>query len=102
MGYSIVDVADIPYVWGTFKFVRHHLGVTAFGFAQIDFPPDKVARSTTRPSRGRRRSISPFRASGTLEMDGETVDMRPGRYVLVPAGGRSVDRRPARTGCRSS
>lgn len=26
MGHTVVDVADIQYVWGTFKFVRHHLG----------------------------------------------------------------------------
>jgi hypothetical protein len=39
VGYSVVDVADVPYVWGTFKFVRHHLGATAFGFAQIDYEP---------------------------------------------------------------
>ena len=32
MGYSVVDVADVPYTWGTFKFVRHHIGATAFGF----------------------------------------------------------------------
>ena len=38
MGYSVVDVEDVPYTWGTFRFVRHHIGATAFGFAQIDFP----------------------------------------------------------------
>ena len=58
MGYSVVDVADIPYVWGTFKFVRHHLGATAFGFAQIDFPPDKVGSEHDETARARRRSIS--------------------------------------------
>ena len=42
MGYVVVDVEEIPTTWGTFKFVRHHLGATAFGLSQIDFPPDKV------------------------------------------------------------
>ena len=32
MGYALVDVEDVPYRWGTFKFVRQHLGATAFGF----------------------------------------------------------------------
>jgi hypothetical protein len=36
VGYSVVDVADVPYMWGTFKFVRHDLGATAFG---IDYEP---------------------------------------------------------------
>ena len=91
MGYALVDVEDVPYRWGTFKFVRQHLGATAFGFTQIDFPPDKVGAGTTRPPRGRRRSISRSRAAD-LEVDGETLEMRPGRYVLVPPTSR---RRPA-------
>ena len=84
MGYTVVDVDDIPYLWGTFKPVRHHLGVTAFGFTQIDFPPDKVG-SEHDESRapGRRRSTSRLSGAGTLEIDGETVEMQPGRYVLV-------------------
>ena len=31
MSHAVVDVADLPTVWGTFKFVRHHLGARAFG-----------------------------------------------------------------------
>ncbi len=60
MSHSIVDVEEIPYVWGTFKFVRHHLGATGFGVNQIDFPPGKVGPGARRgDARGRRRSISP-------------------------------------------
>jgi hypothetical protein len=34
MSYSVVDVAGLPTVWGTFTFVRHHLGARAFGRSQ--------------------------------------------------------------------
>ena len=92
MGYSVVDVADIPYVWGTFKFVRHHLGVTAFGFSQIDFPPDKVGSEHDEAESGQEEVYLTLAGDGTLEIDGETVEMKPGRYVRVPPEAR---RRPA-------
>ena len=92
MGYSIVDVADIPYVWGTFKFVRHHLGATAFGFAQIDFPPDKVGSEHDETQTGQEEVYLTLSGSGTIEIDGEHVEMKPGRYVLV---GPTSRRRPS-------
>ena len=92
MGYSVVDVADIPYVWGTFKFVRHHLGVTAFGFSQIDFPSDKVGSEHDESESGQEEVYLTLSGAGRLEIDGETVDMKPGRYVRVPP---EAKRRPA-------
>jgi quercetin dioxygenase-like cupin family protein len=92
MGYSVVDVADIPYVWGTFKFVRHHLGATAFGFAQIDFPPDKVGSEHDETQTGQEEVYLTLSGSGTIEIDGEPVEMKPGRYVLVGPDSR---RRPS-------
>ena len=55
MSYSVVDVADLPTVWGTFKFVRHHLGARAFGLSQIDFPPgqDRIGARRARVEAGR-------------------------------------------------
>ena len=92
MGYSVVDVEDVPYTWGTFKFVRHHIGATAFGFAQIDFPPDKVGSEHDETESGPGGGLSHAFGRGTLDVDGETVEMPPGRYVLVPPDAR---RRPA-------
>ena len=92
MGYSVVDVADIPYVWGTFKFVRHHLGASAFGFAQIDFPPHKVGSEHDESRSGQEEVYLTLSGGGTIEIDGEHVDMKPGRYVLVAPESK---RRPA-------
>jgi quercetin dioxygenase-like cupin family protein len=83
VSYSYVDVEDIPYHWGTFKFVRHHLGATAFGFAQIDFPADKVGSEHDEAESGQEEVYLCLSGSGTLEIDGETIDLKPGRYVLV-------------------
>jgi quercetin dioxygenase-like cupin family protein len=91
MGYSVVDVDDIPYRWGSFKFVRHELGATAFGFTQIDFVPDKVGSEHDETASGQEEVYLTLRGGGTLEVDGVPVEMKPGRYVLVPPESR---RRP--------
>ncbi len=97
MGYSVVDVEDVPYTWGTFKFVRHHIGATAFGFAQIDFPPDKVGSEHDETESGQEEVYLTLSGAGTLDVDGETVEMRPGRYVLVPPDATAATcRRPGR------
>jgi quercetin dioxygenase-like cupin family protein len=92
MGYTVVDVDEIPYVWGTFKFVRHHLGARAFGLSQIDFPPGKVGSGHDERESRQEEVYLVLAGGGTLEVDGETVEMTPGRYVLVPPESR---RRPA-------
>lgn len=92
MGYSVVDVADVPYRWGTFKFVRHQLGATAFGFAQVDFPPDKVGSEHDESESKQEEVYLTLSGNGTLEIDGDVVEMRPGRYVLVPP---EAKRRPS-------
>ena len=92
MSYSVVDVADLPTVWGTFKFVRHHLGVRAFGLSQIDFPPGKVGSEHDERESRQEEVYLTLSGAGTLEVDGETVEMKAGRYVLVPPESK---RRPA-------
>ena len=77
MAYAVADVEDIPYTWGTFKFVRQRLGATAFGFAQIDFPPGKVGSEHDETESGQEEVYLTLSGGGTL-------DVRPGRYVLVP------------------
>jgi quercetin dioxygenase-like cupin family protein len=88
MSHTYVDVEEIPYTWGTFKFVRHRLGVTAFGFTQIDFPPDKVGSEHDEAESGEEEVYLCLAGGGTLEIEGEVVEMEPGRYILVPPGSR--------------
>jgi quercetin dioxygenase-like cupin family protein len=92
LSYSVVDVADLPTVWGTFKFVRHHLGARAFGLSQIDFPPGKVGSEHDERASRQEEVYLTLSGGGTLEVDGDTIEMKPGRYVLVPPESK---RRPA-------
>jgi quercetin dioxygenase-like cupin family protein len=92
VSYTFVDADEIPYTWGTFRFVRHRLGATAFGITQIDFPPDKVGSEHDEAESGQEEIYLCLAGRGTLTVDGSEVEMKPGRYVLVSPESK---RRPA-------
>lgn len=83
MAYSYVDAASLQPRWGTFRFIRAELGGTAFGLNQIDFPPGKVGGVHDETESGQEEIYYCISGSGSLEIDGETVDLMPGRYILV-------------------
>jgi quercetin dioxygenase-like cupin family protein len=83
MTYRAIDARDIKPTWGTFRMVRHELGGTAFGLNQIDFPPGKVGGEHDEAQSGQEEIYYCLSGSGTLAIDGEEVEMRPGRYILV-------------------
>ncbi len=92
MAYRYVDAADVKPTWGTFRMIRHELGATAFGLNQIDFPPGKVGAEHDESQSGQEEVYLCLSGGGTLEVDGETVELKPGRYVLVSPDAK---RRPA-------
>ncbi len=106
MAYSVVDVADVPVLWGGFKVVRHHLGATAFGFTQIDFPPDKIGSEHDETESGEEEVYLALSGGGTREVDGQTVEMRPGRYICGSVRSSSRTRttpcRPRSSSCAGS
>ena len=83
MAYKALDSDDIKLTWGTFRMVRHALGGTGFGLNQIEFPPGKVGPEHDETQSGQEEIYLTLSGSGTLTIDGEAVEMRPGRYVLV-------------------
>jgi len=83
MAYKALDADEIKLTWGTFRMVRHALGGTAFGLNQIDFPPGKVGPEHDELQSGQEEVYYTLSGSGTLTIDGDPVEMRPGRYILV-------------------
>jgi quercetin dioxygenase-like cupin family protein len=90
--YAWVDVDDVPFTWGTFSFVGHRLGATALGFSQVDFPPGKVGAEHDEVESGQEEVYVCLAGGGTLTVDGDELELVPGRYVLVSPEAR---RRPA-------
>jgi len=83
MSYKALDADEIKLTWGTFRMVRHELGGTGFGLNQIDLPPFKVGPEHDELKSEQEEIYYCISGSGTLMIDGDTVDMRPGRYILV-------------------
>lgn len=81
--YKALDASEMPVHWGTFRMVRHHLGGSAFGLNQIDFPPDREGPEHDEAQSGQEEIYFTLSGSGYLTVDGEQVEMRPGRYILV-------------------
>jgi quercetin dioxygenase-like cupin family protein len=83
MTYKVVDAKDVEARRGAFRLVRKALGVTAFGINQVDLPPGAQGFEHSESESGQEEVYLCLRGSGTLRIDGEEVELRPGRYVLV-------------------
>lgn len=83
MAHTFVDASEMEPRWGTFRMIRHHLGATAFGLNQIDFPPDKEGPEHDEVQSGQEEIYYCISGGGELTVDGDRVEMRPGRYILV-------------------
>jgi quercetin dioxygenase-like cupin family protein len=83
MAYKALDASEVKLTWGTFRMIRHELGGSAFGLNQIDFPPGKQGPEHDELQSGQEEVYYCISGSGTLTIDGDDVELRPGRYVLV-------------------
>jgi quercetin dioxygenase-like cupin family protein len=82
-GYTVVDAAELEPVWGVFRPVRQALGATAFGLNQIDLGPGHVGAEHDERESGQEEVYVVLAGSGVLQLEGDEVELRPGRYVLV-------------------
>lgn len=83
MAYKAVDAEDVKLTWGTFRMIRRELGGSGFGLNQIDFPPGKAGPEHDELTSGQEEIYYCLSGGGTLTVDGDEVELRPGRYVLV-------------------
>ena len=92
MSYSVIDVKDFE---GRRTPVAQALGAAAIKANQFDSQADQVGHEHDELKSGQEELYVPLRGTGYLQIDGETVDLEPGRYVLVgPAARRQVDAGP--------
>ena len=87
MPYVVVDADAIePGFGGAFRRVRRELGVTAFGINRVDLPPGAAGREHDHAESGQEEVYVVIAGSGTMAVDGEEVELRPGRFLFVDAG----------------
>ena len=89
MAYTVADADDVE---GRFKKIRAALGVSAFGINQVDLPagfdgyPDHDELET-----GHEEVFYCLRGSGTIRVDGDEIELAPGRVVRVtPESSRKI------------
>jgi uncharacterized cupin superfamily protein len=86
MGYTMCDAEEVEAVNGVFRPIRRALGVTAFGINQEDWPPSAEGHPDhDHAGDGQEEVFYVLEGSGKIVVDGEDVELKPGRYVFVEA-----------------
>ncbi|MGO8685154.1 MAG: hypothetical protein ACLQUT_11330 [Thermoleophilia bacterium] len=80
MPYSVMDSKDFT---GRLKPVARTLGAVAIKANQFDSEPDQPGHEHDELKSGQEEMYVALRGSGLLRVDGEAVELMPGRYVLV-------------------
>ena len=88
MSYTVMDVKDFE---GRRKPVAQALEALAIKANQFDSPPGHEGFEHTELKSGQEELFVPLHGAGYLTIDGENIDLKPGRYVLVqPSALRQV------------
>ena len=89
-GHSIKRIDDMEAIYlGGFKRARAELGVSSFGLAVIDLPPNFDAYPEhDHSSDGQEEVYVTLRGGGEIEIDGERHPMDPDTMVMVGSGVR--------------
>ena len=85
MGYSVVDVAELEAEGpgGMVRKARRAVGARAFGFNYFVFPPNQEGREHDHGDSGREEVYFVVKGGGRMLIDGEEIELRPGRFVRV-------------------
>ena len=84
MSYAVCDTADVEAIRGVFRPIRRTLGVTAFGINQEDLPPNgQEYPDHDHAEDGQEEVYYVLEGSGKMVVDGDDVELKPGRYVFV-------------------
>jgi quercetin dioxygenase-like cupin family protein len=90
MGYSYVDVSELEGEGpgGAVKKTRRALGASAFGFNYFELPAGVVGHEHDEKESNQEEVMFVVSGSGTLRVDGEELELRPGRFVRIDPGSR--------------
>ena len=86
------DDPEIEVFMGTFRKIRRALGTSAFGVNEVRLPAGAAGREHDETDTGHDEVYAIIAGSGTFQVDGEQIEVRPGDYLRVepaPCGSRS-------------
>jgi Cupin domain len=87
-GYAIKRIDDMEAIYaGSYKRARAELGVDAFGFQVLDFPPNAHRYPEhDHAGDGQQEVYLPLRGSGEIEIEGQRHPIDPETMVMVGPG----------------
>jgi mannose-6-phosphate isomerase-like protein (cupin superfamily) len=85
VGFDVADVHELPAEGpgGMVRKARRAVGARAFGFNYFVFPPDQAGLEHEHGDDGHEEVVFVVAGSGVLHVDGEQVELRPGRLVRI-------------------
>jgi mannose-6-phosphate isomerase-like protein (cupin superfamily) len=85
MGFSYVDVDSLEGEGpgGMVRKTRRATGARAFGFNYFTIPPGVVGREHDHADGNLEEVYFVVKGGGTMRIDGEEVELRPGRFIRV-------------------
>ena len=88
MGYTYVDVDSLEGEGpgGMVRKARRATGARAFGFNYFTLPPGVAGREHHHVDSNQEEVYFVVRASGVMQVDGDEVELRPGRFLRVDPG----------------
>jgi mannose-6-phosphate isomerase-like protein (cupin superfamily) len=88
VGFSYVDVDTLEGEGpgGAVRKVRRELGARAFGFNYFTLPAGMEGREHAHADENQEEVYFVVRGSGVMRIDGEEVELTPGRFVRVDPG----------------
>jgi mannose-6-phosphate isomerase-like protein (cupin superfamily) len=83
--FDIVDLGELEGEGpgGMVRKTRRALGARAFGFNYMTFPPNTEGREHSHAQTEHEEVYFVVKGSGTMRIDGEEVELRPGRLIRV-------------------
>jgi mannose-6-phosphate isomerase-like protein (cupin superfamily) len=92
VGYTYVDVDSLEGEGpgGMVRKTRRATGTRAFGFNYFTIPPGVVGREHDHAEEEMEEVYFVVKGGGTMRIDGEELELRPGRFVRVDPGSRRM------------
>ncbi len=85
---SVIHVTEIESPNGVFRGLSTPLGVSGFRVNQLELAPGQEGPEHDHTSNNQEEVYAVVGGSGTLRLDGQEIELRPGHFVFCPPAAR--------------
>lgn len=81
MGSRVIHASEVEAQHGVFRPLTAQLGVAGFKLNQLELPAGKEGPEHDHAENGEEEVYAVIAGGGTLRMDGEDIELKPGHFV---------------------